>query len=60
MYYKKDPFDYTKGYVLVLPDNTIYFRSDTPEDIKERFTKNWSEYLLDIEDRHKNGDYSRG
>ncbi|MDP4152609.1 MAG: hypothetical protein Q8865_04085 [Bacillota bacterium] len=58
MYRIKPLFEYAAGYYMILPDDTIYFKPDTPEDIKERFTKDWAEHLKEVEERHKNGDYS--
>lgn len=41
-----DPTAYANGYALILPDcKTIWFKPDTPPDIKERFTKDWQDHL---------------
>ena len=47
MYYQpgKDPTGYARDYVLVLPDGTLWFRPDTPPEIKERFEKDYAEHL---------------
>ena len=58
MYRMGNPYAYAAGYYLILPDNSIYFEPNTPEDIKERFTKEWEEHLKEVEEKHKQGDFS--
>ena len=58
MYPYKSKFEYAWPYVLVLPDNSLYFKKDTPPDIKERFEKEWEQHCRDEEERFKNGDFT--
>ena len=41
----KHPCEYARGYYMILPNGTLWFRPDTPQDIKERFEKDYAEHL---------------
>lgn len=54
-YPKEQPYSYARGYYRILPDDSIYFSPDTPEDIKERFTKEWAEHLKKRDEERSQG-----
>lgn len=58
MYYKELPWKYASDYVLILPDDTLYFKPETPIDIKKRFEKDWEEHLKRQAERHQKGDFT--
>lgn len=58
MYRIGNPYAYAAGYYLILPDNSIYFKPETPPEIKERFTKDWEAHLKEVEEKHRQGDFS--
>jgi len=55
-YFLKD-FKYASGYFSIRPDGTYWLASDTPQDIKERFEKEWPEYVKKIQKQHEEGIY---
>ena len=58
MYRIDDPFEYAWHYVIIYPDKTYKFRNDPPEELKERFAREWAADRKRIEEMHKNGDFS--
>ncbi len=58
MYWKEHPFEYALKYVAIRPDNSVYFRPDTPKEIRERFTREWEAHMQDQAARRKEGDFS--
>lgn len=49
--------DVGDGSIVVEDDYIIYFKPETPVDIKERFTKDYAEYYAKIRKDQLNGTY---
>ncbi|MEG0934451.1 MAG: hypothetical protein RSJ41_02560 [Clostridia bacterium] len=43
------------GSFTVLPDKTLLFKKDVPEDLKQRMLAEWPEYVKRIEEKHAAG-----
>lgn len=73
MYTTNDPLAYAADYCMVFPkglpnkvgkgsiietdDYIIFFREDTPENIKQRFIKDYAEWFAKKRAEHENGIY---
>lgn len=45
------------GFIVAEEDYTIYFTPDTPEDLKQRFVKDYAEYYAQKKEERRQGLY---
>ncbi|MEE0776513.1 MAG: hypothetical protein U0M15_05600 [Bacillota bacterium] len=52
-----DKFFYASGYYYVKLDGTVVIKSNMPQDIKERFLKEWEEHIKEVKAHREKGIY---
>lgn len=45
------------GSYAVLPDGTLWFDEDVPEELKQRMLKEWPDYVKRMKEKHDNMRY---
>lgn len=50
-------FFYATGYIHIRLDGVVEIDSKIPEDIKERFLKEWEEHIQEVKARRERGLY---